>query len=57
MEKIKKHAWKRFCFVHFEDYCLFVAYFRNIVVKMKKEIAIFEHIAYNNSSKRKASEL
>lgn len=57
MEKIKKHAWKRCSFVHFENYCLFVACSRNIVVKMKKEIAIFEHIAYNNSSKGKASEL
>lgn len=55
MEKIKKHAWKRFSFVHFENKafrlfsgnCLFVAFFRNIVVKTKKEIEFFEHNAYN----------
>ena len=60
MEKIKNHSLKTGSFVQLlkdTGNCFFVVCFRNIVVKMKKEIAIFEHVAYNNSSKRKASEL
>ena len=50
-------AFLKFCrLLRISKRCLFVAHFRNIIVKTKKEIALFEHIAYNKNSERQAAD-